>query len=75
MANLTISMDNDNSWFCPLLGRTIEDGYCADINYQQLGYFKRDILNDVIAETGKTVEAVSAACEACPNQTKVVNVG
>jgi len=66
---------DDNSWFCPLLGRVIEDSYCADINYQRLGYFKHDVLNIVMAETGKTVEAVSIACEACPNQSRVINVG
>ena len=65
----------EDKWFCPLLDRDIEDGYCADINYQRLGYFKPDVLTEVLQETGKTVEAVSAVCDACPNQQKVLSDG
>lgn len=63
---------DENYWFCPLLNREIAEGYCTDINYQRLGYFKHDVLKEAIAESGQTVEAISVVCEACPNHTKVL---
>jgi hypothetical protein len=59
--------DLREEWYCPLLGRTIEAGLCLDINYQRLGYFEPDVLLSVMKETKKSVEEVSAICEACPN--------
>ncbi len=58
----------DEGWHCPLLERWIEAGYCLDINYQRLGYFKPDVLSQVQRETRLDVPAISAICDACPNQ-------
>jgi hypothetical protein len=58
----------DRRWFCPLLGRMIEEGRCLDINYQRLGYFKPDVLDEVRRETRKCVDEVSAVCEQCSHQ-------
>ena len=64
---MTHSEHNCETWHCPLLGRSISAGMCLDINYQRLGYFDADVLSEVQTETGKSVQEVSAVCEACPN--------
>jgi hypothetical protein len=56
-----------------LLGEVIEDGYCADINLQRLGYFKPDVLLEAQVKTSKTVAQISEICEACPNSAKVLH--
>ncbi len=58
----------DRLWYCPFLARMIEEGRCLDINYQRLGYVKSDVLAEAQRETQKTVDEISAVCEACPNQ-------
>lgn len=58
----------DTRWFCPLLNREIAEGYCLDIQYQRLGYFKPDVLTEAQQESGKSTDEVSAVCENCSNQ-------
>lgn len=55
-------------WYCPLLKYDIPEGLCLDINYERLQFFKPGVLNNAQRATGKTVEAISSICEACPNQ-------
>ncbi len=57
----------DQCCLCPLLGRDIAVGYCLDVNYQRLGFFKPGILLEVQGETGRTVEEIAVVCESCPN--------
>jgi hypothetical protein len=59
---------NAEQWYCPLLGRVIEAGYCLDINYQRVGLFKPDVLKDVIRLTHLDRDGVSTVCRSCPNQ-------
>ena len=57
----------DYDWFCPLLNKEIEDGYCYDVNYQRLGCFKPDVLLEVKLRTGKSTEQISQVCDNCLN--------
>jgi hypothetical protein len=61
-------MDDKTHWYCPLLERIIESGYCVDINYQRVGLFKADVLKDVMKLTRLDVAGVSRICRSCPNQ-------
>lgn len=61
-------MSNDTTWYCPLLGRQIAEGYCLEINYVRVGLFKPDALRDAMKTTGRTIAEVSDICRRCPNQ-------
>lgn len=54
-------------WFCLLLNKEIDEGYCYDINYERLSYFHPGVLQQVKLRTGKSTEQISQVCENCPN--------
>ena len=54
-------------WFCPLYGKDIAEGKCFDINYERLGIFNTNSLDEVTNYTGKREPEITHTCETCPN--------
>lgn len=52
-------------FFCPLYRRHIPEGLCLDINFQRKGFFKHDVVKDVIHQQRITLELVHSICDTC----------
>lgn len=59
---------NETEWYCPLLKKNIDEGYCLDINYERLEYFNSGVIDSLLQVTRISKEELNKICEECKNQ-------